>query len=447
MKRIIFVLTLFTAFSMGLSAQCDPPTILWDEDGLLINWIPKENAESHTLQYRESGTFMWTTVDIPKYTSSFSVTSLTQCIEYDFRVRTICENEESSYSGIYSMRPDCFTCYEDYCEVPQLFSNSVHIASLTMNDVTNTSTFNTDGTGYEDFRGTLDRVYSPGDIVNVEIELGETSFSTPLLVMFIDMNRNLEFEPEEKVIEFQYGYGEIFQSGSFTIPEDVDFGITRMRIIVSVFTNEIPACDYNGFTGETEEYCVLISNLCDADFGLELEGINEDGASFSWDDIEIAEAYNARYKKTSESEEDWVELATIDPEIELGNLEDCNEYEFEVRGVCPFDTSAYKNRIVFNSFCITSTNEEELINSISTYPNPWTDQFTISVETLKSTRAKIELVNNSGQLIGQAIQSNLIQGENKVNLNNFGFAPSGIYFVKITDEEGNSSYHKTLKIK
>ncbi len=446
MKRIIFIFMLFSLYSHSSTAQCDPPSILWDEGGLLINWIAKDEAISHQLQYRESGTFAWTTVDIPQFQSSYSVTSLERCLEYDFRVRSICVDTESEYSGTYSMRPDCSTCFDEYCPVPNLFSNSIHITNVTLNGVSNSSTFNPDGTGYEDFRGELERIYKPGEVVEVSVDIGEQFFGVPFLAMFIDYNRNLDFDEDETVLELSFENG-TNATGSFTIPDDASFGVNRLRIILSTFTEFIPACDFFGFSGEVEEYCVLIENQCDVGFETTLDMVDASGAFFSWEPLEIADAYNARYKKTSEGPEDWNELATLDPEIFIGNLDECTEYEFEVRGVCPFDTSSYKNRIIFNSFCATSTEDAELsIGTISSYPNPWSDQFVLSIESKETSTVFVEIISNTGQAVGQTKSYTIYEGKNTIALNQYASMPPGMYLIKLTNDQGEVRIHKTLKM-
>lgn len=448
MKRIILILTLFIVYGGQTNAQCDPPSILWDEEGLLINWIPKTNATDHVLQYRETGTFLWTTIEIPTLTSSFSVAGLEQCIEHDFRVRSICGEEQSSYSGIYRMYPDCNTCYEEYCEVPDLFPNSIHITSFTINGITNTSTFNPDGSGYDDFRGELTRRYQPGEQVDVTVEIAESAFGIPRLGMYLDYNRNFMYDEDEQVIELVFDNGSLEESGTFFISESAFFGVNRLRLVVG--TSEPSPCEETtiSFSGEVEEYCVIIESPCDLAFEATLETVDQSGAFFVWEELEIADAYNVRYKKTSESQNDWTDLTSLNPEIMISNLEECTEYEFEVRGVCPFDTSGYKNRIVFESFCATSTSEIDLsLESITSYPNPWSSEFTLSIESIQSMEVTIELLSNTGQSMGQSRTAMLNEGKNSIRLENYNNVSSGIYFVKITDNSGNSTLHKTLKIR
>jgi len=232
---------------------------------------------------------------------------------------------------------------------------------------------------------------------------------------------------------------------------DKAFGISRLRVVLSTFLYDgIDPCQPDGFSGETEDYCIVLGelpSLCDLDFAVELESVNSGIALFSWESLQLATAYNARYKKTSESEEEWIEVATLEEEIELGNLDDCSEYEFEVRGVCPFDTSAYKNNFVFDSFCATSTKEEDLaISKISSFPNPWSSDFTITISSKVATDAAITLISNNGQQMSSSIATRLNQGENQITMNDFTEIPAGVYYIKVTDSDGNSKFQKTLKI-
>ena len=162
------------------------------------------------------------------------------------------------------------------------------------------------------------------------------------------------YDDDEMALELLFEDGSLIESGSFTIPESALFGVNRLRLVVaSAFDDTVAPCEENttSFSGEVEEYCIIIENPCDIPFEAFLVEVTPDGADFVWEELERADAYNVRFKKTSESDEEWEELASIDTEITLGNLDECTEYEFEVRGVCPFDTSSYRNNIVFESFC------------------------------------------------------------------------------------------------
>ncbi len=453
MKRILTSGFLLLAMLMAYDghAQCEAPSIVWDEDGLIINWIEKDGATSHIVRYRETGTFMWTEVEVEDKTF-FDISFLETCVTYDFRVRTVCGDDQSPFTPVHQAAANCGTCYAEYCAPAALNDGITFISFVRVDDYENASTFT--GTGVEDFRGNPEIVLGPGAEVEVEVRMGEDNFFYDNNVLaYIDFNRDLEFTPDEIIINEPI-FEMVPLEKTVDIPLDIDFGISRMRVMIySNAYNDVDICDIptNPFWGEVEEYCVVLGELpsaCDFDFNAQLDGVSSGQAEFSWTELAAAEAYNYRFKKTSEPDSEWNEFASIEPEGTLTQLDDCTEYEFEVRGVCPFDTSAYKNRIVFNSFCPTNVNEDEfLLTSLSTYPNPWVDQMSLSFTAKEASTITITAIDHQGREFLLLKDEKSTVGENTFSISNTASMASGVYFIKITNAEDRSWYHKTLKIK
>ena len=77
--------------------------------------------------------------------------------------------------------------------------------------------------------------------------------------------------------------------------------------------------------------------------------------------------------------------------------------------------------------------------SVSVYPNPFQDKITISFEN-ESSNAKVKLVDITGkQLYNNSFSGNSIEINNLENLN------SGIYFLKIEDQNGSFTTKKIIK--
>lgn len=449
MKQALLFLLLLSNLLMvhSSSAQCDPPTIAWDEDGIIINWIAQSEASSHELQYRKSGTFSWETVIIEDDTY-YNILSFEQCEEFQFRIRSVCGNSKSGYYNLTAY-PNCGSCNDTYCDIPQRAGN-LGIEYVRIENIENTS--NDDLVGYQDFRDVPEFILGPGQNAQIEIRVFDESIDADnSVVVGIDFNRNLEFEENELVVKSFVRPGEPLIS-SFDVPEDINFGISRVRIVTNAFNfngDPFNICD-NGLTGtgEVEEYCILLGegpSLCDIDINIDVEELGSGTASMVWNDLPVAVGYNFRFKKTSEDEEEWVELTSLESTYELSDLENCTEYEFEVRSICPADTGRYEN-FVFNSFCPTSTKEENInITELSTYPNPWTSILNIKLEAKESTELSIvayDLNGNQTSLVTKTVNSGL----NEFSINEYSDLNPGIYLIYITDDKGNSQVHKTLKI-
>ena len=54
----------------------------------------------------------------------------------------------------------------------------------------------------------------------------------------------------------------------------------------------------------------------------------------------------------------------------LEDLEECTPYEFQVRSVCFYDTSAYTPIAVFFTACLSASENREFSDQISLFPNP-----------------------------------------------------------------------------
>jgi hypothetical protein len=75
-------------------------------------------------------------------------------------------------------------------------------------------------------------------------------------------------------------------------------------------------------------------------------------------------------------------------------------------------------------------------NPIKLYPNPATDQITIESN---STTNKIEIYNNLGQKVYACFSTDLIS---EINVSEY---PTGIYFVKLSDQNGKMTTTKFIK--
>lgn len=90
---------------------------------------------------------------------------------------------------------------------------------------------------------------------------------------------------------------------------------------------------------------------------------------------------------------------------------------------------------------ITSVAENALGRAMNLYPNPATNQATLSYNFDKNVDLKVVLVNPMGQEVLSIDENNALRGEVTMDISNL---QSGMYFVRISD--GNSSTVKRLMI-
>lgn len=446
MNKILFVLLCLMLGFVQLDAQCDKPSILWDEDGSLLNWIQVDNAEKYEVQYRKEGAFNWKKVEVNK--SHFELKKFDACAKYEFRVSTICnDGKKSTFSSVYITTVNCGSCYKDYCEIPLLNNFANYIKKIEFGGYSNIS--NKAATAsYDDFRGSLDIVLQAEDEVYFEIEIATAQEEGLLTSAFIDWNRNFKFEGNEKIFSKKLVDSEsVFEY--IKVPADFKPGISRMRII-STKDSDNPCRDGNAIKiGEVEEYCVVLGSktyACDFDFEANLNDVYPGGADFTWEELTAAEGYNVRYKKVKDDEKSWKELTATEEKISLSELTPCTEYQFQVRGVCSFDTSAYKNEIIFQSFCPgTSIEPTALIQDVQINPNPWVDAFSLVLHMEKPSTVQLNMYALDGRAISLGTHR-LNTGKQTIYNDQLNNLKPGIYFVSIRDESGYMKTIKTIKL-
>jgi hypothetical protein len=90
-------------------------------------------------------------------------------------------------------------------------------------------------------------------------------------------------------------------------------------------------------------------------------------------------------------------------------------------------------------------NDAILTNHWSVYPNPVSDNLTISLDMEQATRAEAGIYNISGQLVtGRQVTLNM--GSNSIGIS-LAPLPSGIYYLRINSREGVILNTKIIKIK
>ncbi len=85
---------------------------------------------------------------------------------------------------------------------------------------------------------------------------------------------------------------------------------------------------------------------------------------------------------------------------------------------------------------------KEVFSAISTYPNPVSDNVTVSITSEENSNISLAIYDMYGKLIsGQ--KANVVKGNNKINLNTSELA-QGVYFISITDSINKKA--STVKI-
>lgn len=82
----------------------------------------------------------------------------------------------------------------------------------------------------------------------------------------------------------------------------------------------------------------------------------------------------------------------------------------------------------------------DVFGNIEVWPNPFTDQTNLAFNLSKNQQIRVEILSNTGQIVKTLINAQLSEGNHKLEWDGTGSygnrMPSGIYFLKISSENG-----------
>lgn len=423
---------------MNFAQGCDKASNLSIDNSFLVFWNAVSNAKAYNFEYRESGTFAWTTVTVTDTQYEFEHPK--PCINYEIRVITICDDDTKSESSDFiTTKGDCDICQQNsYCKVSQ-FNSSEYLDYFKIGD----QEFNTgqNPNGYVDSLSTTLEL-SASEEYTVEMAPGYSGAAfDQVLGIYIDLNANGNFEEDEALFISEPTTEPV--TGSITIPDDVPNGSVRLRAICS-FNFLSDPCSPSLF-GETEDYCVLLESKCDADFEFEFTGLTGESANFKWKKLEKMFAFNYRYKKVEETS--WQYGTSIKEKLLLEELDQCTTYEIELRSVCAFDTSEYRSNIKFDSYCPTALQEIESLE-FAVYPNPWANDLSVELDFVMGTEARIVAYDVLGKAYELVPFQYFSAGKKTVSIDEYqteGMS-NGLYIISVETADAKISTRKALKL-
>ena len=425
---------------------CESPTsispMVLSESSVFVVWPEADKALSYTVEYKEFTEVNWTQLIVDF--NEIQLKELAACKSYLIRVLTICENGTvSEFTPEYAFNTPCGACSDNnYCITGTKNSFSEWIDQVRIGDIDNTSGSNPGG--YGDYTGVYSTNLKQDSTYEIYLKPGFNFNYSEWFAAWIDYNQDGEFSPEEEIFNAGMATPDPV-SGDVYIPLDSELGWTRMRVGMRYISEPAP-CDPQGtFTfGEYEDYCVFIEDdisPCDLGIQLDTAWVTTSSALLEWSFLEDALAYNIRYKKVEEA--NWNYLAEIDTTIFIEDLDQCEDYIVEVRGVCPTDTSMYTFGIEFSTDCPTSTQEIFTgIEVLNVMPNPFYQNFQISMELEYSMDLNISLYDLQGRKLRTESYFNQSAGAQNYQFNNLSGLAPGMYMVSID----NGKHRLTKKL-
>ncbi|SEP76067.1 Por secretion system C-terminal sorting domain-containing protein [Hyunsoonleella jejuensis] len=218
------------------------------EASAAISWdlIP---SATYDLRYREVGSQNWTDVN-GLSTPNYDITGLTNVTDYEVQVRSNCSTNSSAYSSVIT-----FTTLDvqlNYCASASTNVNDEFISRVQLNTINNTS----GAQFYSDFTN-ISTSLEKGTQYTITITPTWTGqVYTEAYSVWIDYNRDGDFEDAGEQVFTQSPTNASSVSGSFTVPASAVENSTRMR--VSMQYNAIPTSCQTFQFGEVEDYTIIV---------------------------------------------------------------------------------------------------------------------------------------------------------------------------------------------
>jgi len=403
-----------------------------------ISWRPTLPANEYVIELTNVATGIRTI--LPGIGNQALIRGLDFCTDYTITMAAICGfTDTTEYTLPLRFRTlGCGACTEvNYCKPTNGSGSDLFITNVVLQNLENESGESEEG--YTDFTGDLSAHVEVGVNYNLRVEF-ENLFETPVNArVWIDFNHNGFFNPDNEVVLTVNGFAGDVINQLISIPNTARQGTTRMRVAVwdAEVNDTIPlVCSKTSFIGEYEDYCVTINpRVCSEVVDIDTVFVGFTQAEFTWTEVEPAISYLYRYKKSSEVEFSKKET-TNETTYFLSNLSECTFYDFEVRTICLFDTSAYQ-RISFETLCpLTSTTVQDIGVAASFSPNPFSDMVQMHLRLQQSANTKIIISDITGRTVYYEDLKVLTTGEHHLIVPNLANWKPGMYIVEVITEHG-----------
>lgn len=174
---------------------------------------------------------------------------------------------------------------------------------------------------------------------------------------------------------------------------------------------------------------------CEVPTGLTTSNIKATNARLNWNAAALAQKYSVRYRKTGTMP--WSKTTATTNFKKLAGLTPNTQYDWSVKSVCDAvnnvssDWSATQN---FTTNPLKSENGSEDEISLEVYPNPFSNEVTLSFFLAENAHATVELFDVTGRRIKSVLDQMMEAGDHQLAVQRGGL-PAGVYFLlmKISD--------------
>lgn len=217
-----------------------------------LSWS-NSGAASYNLQWKATSSSTWTTVSGISGTS-YNLTGLTGCTNYQFKVQSVCSSSSSAYSSVFAFQTAGCTS-GSYCTSAGNSTTYEYIKKVVLGSISNLSG---DNGGYADYTSLSTNIVA-GHSYKFKGKSGfHGTIYTQYWTVYIDYNHDGDFnDANETVANFTTSSTTIVTK-QFTVPSGVTNGPTRMRVQMHYGSYITDPCSTFNY-GEVEDYTVNIS--------------------------------------------------------------------------------------------------------------------------------------------------------------------------------------------
>ena len=405
------------------------------------SWTPLLTAESYTLRYR-SGTEAWierTTTD-----AQLELTGLRNCRTYTVELRTNCTGNSTAFQGRKEQKTlGCGVCLDtDYCTPAGDSNEQEWISAVSIPGILR-STSERESGAYHNFGDLTASAVVPGGVYPLTITPGFRGGGfTEDLHVYIDWNQDGVLEEQELVFQKTAPRGTT-ASGTITVPQDVKYGLTRMRVIMQFGAVSTDACPTAGGTargGEVEDYCLDVSPAqgCPPPETVEAAYDEETNTTtLNWGaSAAPGNTYRLRYRERATPDFTEQQVEGLTAVIDGINL--CSSYEIQIASVCDDGVGSYRTTFLGDD-CVSDRPVEIPDRLWSLFPNP------AGISTTLSWKAEVRVAHLAlyaadGRRVWEATPD---PGQDRLTVST-GILPAGIYVLKLTGSDGSRGVKRLI---
>ena len=413
-----------------------------------VSWPSVLAAESYNIQIKPADPDSMDWVVVNTSDTSYEFTDLNLCTIYEIQIQTVCRDSTmTEFSESFQLlTSDCGPCLDlDYCEPQNFDASEEWITFVKVGPLSNTSGSNG---GYGNFTLLPADEFELGETLNITLVPGFSGGSfQEYFQVWLDYDQNGSFEEDELLFDPGESTSGLLM-GQATVPGNIPLGNTRLRVVMQ-FQNPGVVCNFLESFGEVEDYCVKIVPPAECAIASNLDTLGTDltEVQLRWDPVPSADRYRFRYRNVANTDTSWTELIVLNNFLNLPGLEECQEYESQVKTECVVGESDYSSSFFFPTACSTGIRDlPPGVQSLNAFPNPFSEQIQVRLE-LESRKEEMDLtlLDSYGRTLNRLAIPDLSAGTYQYQFASNDLPP-GVYLLRLTDIEGNTIVKKLVKM-